>query len=79
MAKGISLHIGLNEVDPTHYSGWNGALSACEFDANDMASLAKKQGFVESSIVLTKEATAAAVAERIQNAAKNSPKEICFC
>jgi len=78
MAKGISLHIGLNEVDPTHYSGWNGALSACEFDAKDMAALAKKQGFIESSMVLTKQATAAVVTERIQNAAKRLTKGDLF-
>jgi hypothetical protein len=36
MARGISLHIGLNRVDPDHYDGWDGALTACEFDAEDM-------------------------------------------
>ena len=30
MSKGISLHIGLNRVDPTAYDGWDGALAACE-------------------------------------------------
>jgi len=37
MAKGIALHIGLNSVDPHKYEGWSGPLSACEADANDMA------------------------------------------
>ena len=32
-ARGISLHIGLNAVDPAQYEGWDGALTACEFDA----------------------------------------------
>ena len=36
MAKGISIHIGLNHVDPKHYQGWDGALNACIADANDM-------------------------------------------
>ena len=27
MAKGISLNIGLNSVDPNHYGGWNGQLA----------------------------------------------------
>ena len=36
MPQAISIHVGLNEVDPKHYQGWNGELVACEFDANDM-------------------------------------------
>ena len=43
MAKGISIHIGLNHVDPKHYQGWDGALNACIADANDMRALAKKR------------------------------------
>ena len=41
MARGISLHIGLNRVDPAHYDGWDGALTACEFDAHDMKAIAE--------------------------------------
>jgi hypothetical protein len=26
MAKGLSVHVGLNAVDPTHYAGWAGRL-----------------------------------------------------
>ena len=44
MAKGISLNIGLNSVDPNHYGGWNGQLAGCENDANDMASIATTAG-----------------------------------
>ena len=36
-ARAMSLHIGLNAVDPKHYGGWSGPLAACEFDANDLA------------------------------------------
>ena len=61
MAKGISLHIGLNAVDPVHYQGWNGQLTACEADAKDMAALAKVQGFASSPLLLTKAATVAGV------------------
>jgi metacaspase-1 len=68
MARGISLHIGLNTVDPSHYDGWDGALAACEFDANDMQSIASSRGF-ETSILLTKEATAEAVTGAIKTAA----------
>ena len=42
MAHGMSLHIGLNRVDPHHYQDadgqpWDGALNACEFDAHDLS------------------------------------------
>ena len=39
-SKGLSLHIGINEVSVAHYAGWTGPLAACEFDANDMAAIA---------------------------------------
>lgn len=67
-AKGISLHLGLNGVDPIHYGGWDGALSACEFDAKDMTTLAKAQGFAAQTL-LTRQATSAAVIGAIQQAA----------
>ncbi len=57
MAKGYSLHLGLNFVDPKHYGGWDGELAACEFDANDMAAIAKAVGYAETTVLLTKEAT----------------------
>lgn len=76
MAKGISLHIGLNSVDPKHYQGWNGQLAACEFDANDMQKIAKKQKFV-TQLLLTKKATYDAVTNAIQQAAlKLQPGDI---
>jgi hypothetical protein len=61
MAKGISLHIGLNQVDPNHYhdqygNPWNGQLAACEFDAQDMQAIAQSQGF-ETHMLLTTQAT----------------------
>ncbi len=68
MAKGRSIHIGLNTVDPAHYNGWDGKLKACEFDAKDMQAIAEEKGF-ESSILLSKEATAEAVSEAIGKAA----------
>ena len=56
MAKAVSIHIGLNAVDPKHYAGWSGDLVACEFDANDMAAIAHAAGMT-STLLLTKEAT----------------------
>jgi metacaspase-1 len=68
MARGISLHIGLNRVDPDQYGGWDGTLNACESDANDMKAIADSRGF-ESSILLTSEASAEAVLAAIDGAA----------
>ncbi|MDP9071378.1 MAG: caspase family protein, partial [Actinomycetota bacterium] len=34
--RGMSLHIGLNRVDPDGYNGWSGDLAGCENDARDM-------------------------------------------
>ena len=57
MPKSVSLHIGLNSVDPNHYQGWDGALSACEFDANDMEAIAKAVDVKQRQKLLTAEAT----------------------
>jgi len=74
MPKGISLHIGLNKVNPAHYQDgdgrpWDGALQACEADARDMDALAKKRGFTTRRRLLTSEATAEAVIAAIREAA----------
>jgi len=76
-AKGISLHIGLNVVDPKHYDGWSGPLQACEYDANDMKELAEDQGF-SASTLLTKQTTRDAVKEAINSAAKSLDKGDIF-
>jgi metacaspase-1 len=65
--QAISIHVGLNEVDPKHYQGWNGKLVACEFDANDMEKLASGRGF-DTQKLLTKEATAEALTSALQAA-----------
>jgi metacaspase-1 len=66
--QAISIHVGLNEVDPAHYQGWNGKLVACEFDANDMEKLAGERGF-KAHKLLTKHATAKAVTSALHDAA----------
>jgi len=66
---GVSLHIGLNAVNPGDYSGWSGPLDACEFDANDLAALAKAQG-ITPSVLLTTSATRAKALAAIRAAAK---------
>jgi len=79
MARGISLHIGVNRVDPDHYDGWDGALAACEFDAGDMKAIAESCGFV-STTLMTEEATADAVVTAISEAADELVEgDMFFC
>ena len=68
MAQGLSIHIGLNSVDPNHYNGWSGKLNACEADAKDMARIASERKF-DTTTILTTKATAAAVTKAIGDAA----------
>ncbi len=75
--KGISLHIGLNRVDPIHYAGWKGELGACENDARDMETIARSQGFVAQSL-LTKDATSTALLGLIEKAAKELVEDDFF-
>lgn len=68
MAKGISINVGLNSVDPSHYNGWDGRLKACEYDARDMEAIAREKGF-ETRLILTPDATADAVTAAVRDAA----------
>ena len=54
--RALSLNIGLNTVSPLAYGGWSGPLAACEFDAHDLAALARAQG-MKTSVLLTKKGT----------------------
>ena len=67
--KAMSLHIGLNAVSATEYGGWSGELSACEFDAKDMAAIATSCG-MKSTVLLTKKGTRANTLAAIRSAAK---------
>jgi hypothetical protein len=67
----MSLHIGLNHVDPKQYEGWDGELNACEADARDMEALATRRKFKSRTVLLTKQATAEAVTDSILGAAKS--------
>lgn len=75
--KALSLHIGLNAVSPAAYGGWSGDLAACEFDAKDMAAIAKSQG-MKSTVLLTKKGTRAQTLAAIQKAAKQLKKGDLF-
>jgi hypothetical protein len=68
MPLGLSLHIGLNQVDPDRYDGWDGTLLACENDARDMAALARSRGF-EPTLLLTPDGTADRVTAALDAAA----------
>src|SRR5262245_20443135 len=67
--RALSLHIGLNSVNPRHYAGWSGDLVACESDAHDMAALAAAQK-IKPTILLTRQATRGSVLKAIRGAAK---------
>ena len=69
-AKALSLHIGLNGVDPAAYEGWDGPLAACEFDAKDMAAIARGKG-MKPTVLLTKKATRAAFLAHTRMAVKS--------
>jgi len=69
MPKGISIHIGLNHVDPTRYNGWDGALSGCINDATDMKGIADKLGYA-SQLYTDAQATCACVVSSIGKAAQ---------
>jgi hypothetical protein len=77
--KGISLHIGLNEVDPNHYAGWSGPLNACEADADDMAEIARSEHFGRVVLLLTADATRSKVLGWIIRAAEElAPGDLCL-
>jgi hypothetical protein len=66
-ARGLSIHIGVNRIDPAHY-GTAGVLHGCENDARAMEALARAQGF-EPRMLLTTDATSAQVLAALRDAA----------
>jgi hypothetical protein len=68
MARGLALTIGLNAVDPDHYSGWSGKLNACEADAQDLNAVAKSRKFSVKTL-LTADATRDNVSAEIRKSA----------
>lgn len=75
--KALSLHIGLNAVSPAAYGGWSGDLAACEFDAKDMAAIAKSKG-MKPTVLLTRQGTRAKMLAAIRKAAKQLKKGDLF-
>ena len=68
--RAVSIHIGLNGVGGDAYGGWTGPLAACEFDASDMAAIAKGKG-MSTTLLLTKKATRANALAALRRAAKS--------
>lgn len=84
MAKGFSLHIGVNNLGSRYYkAGWKTPLKGCLNDASDMQAIASGQGFVSPpgfagpapipNLLLDKEASIGQVRNGIR-AAVNSMK-----
>jgi hypothetical protein len=68
MARGISLHVGLDQVDSYAYGGWDGTLAGPVGDARAMEAIARSEGY-RSVVLLDRQATAARVLTAIRSAA----------
>lgn len=66
MAKGMSLHVGLNRVQFAAY-GWSGSVDSCENDALVMRDIAVNRGY-KPTVLLTAEATRGRVVSVIKDA-----------
>lgn len=66
--RGMSLHIGLNVVDPGHYNGEQ-RLYGCHNDALAMARIAEEAGYEDRTVLLDGQATVKAVRDSIAAAA----------
>lgn len=55
-ANAAAVCIGLTQVDPNGYQGWNGDCPGCDIDAKGMYSLFTKNG-ITSALMLNKDAT----------------------
>jgi hypothetical protein len=69
MAHGLSIHVGLNRVDPGQYNGWSGELSGCINDARDMEKIARSRGF-KPQVLVDEDATAEALLNALTEAAR---------
>ena len=67
MAKGMSLHLGLNDVSPKHYDGGLPILVGCERDAKGMERIALDNKFTSKKL-LGPEATRSNVQKYIKDA-----------
>lgn len=78
MTNARSIHIGLNQLDPDAYNGWDGALSGCINDARDMQAIADSLGY-QSMLLTDSEATSWRVISEIGQASTDlSAGDILF-
>ncbi|MEO8393344.1 MAG: caspase family protein [Chloroflexota bacterium] len=70
MTQGISIHIGLNRVDPAQYHGWEGVLTGCINDAQSMDTIATRVGYGPITTLIDDHATRANVISAIGQAAQ---------
>jgi peptidoglycan hydrolase-like protein with peptidoglycan-binding domain len=64
----LSLHIGLDRVNPADYGGWEGRLSGCVNDAKTMVAIASAEGFTHRTL-FTEQATVSNILSEIGRAA----------
>ena len=69
MKKGLSIHIGLEYIDPVHY-GSDGALRTCGKDALDMREIALAQNFSDIKLLMNEDANRVSVASAIRVASE---------
>lgn len=69
MPKGISLHIGLNQVKASHYTKPLAPLLGAEYDAKDLQQIAIQNNFERSDLLPGNQAKKKVVTKAIQNAA----------
>jgi hypothetical protein len=62
--KGLSLHIGVDDVDVDHYRGWTDACWYAESDARDMRAIADALGY-DTTLLVARHATHDAVSRAI--------------
>ncbi len=74
MAYAISIHIGLNQIDPAHYGSSN-TLTGCINDANAMLAIAKSKGFDESYLLIDKDGSYKKVITHLKKAAGKLKKD----
>ena len=68
--RGMSLHVGMNKVDPNHYGGEQ-ELFGCHNDAKAMAEIARACGYEPLGVLLDAKAKVKPVQDAIRAAAKD--------
>jgi hypothetical protein len=71
MMKALALLVGLKQVDPTAYGGWDGknGCIGCELDVDNIEIILRQIGGYSINILKTKQATASAILRGVEAAA----------